>query len=120
MARPRKIPTRSIAELKAAIAEESEQHALLQRDLHDALVAGENTSPYRRALAETGEVLAELRAALEGARRVAAEAREAACREDAASVLAEAQARHSVLLEPLRAPSFPLPIEKEIAHDLAA
>ena len=46
MARPRKIPTRSIAELEASIAEEVEQHALLQRDLRDALIAGEDTRPY--------------------------------------------------------------------------
>jgi hypothetical protein len=62
MARPRKPATRTTAEIEALIAEEDEQLALLRRDLRDAMIAGEDTRPYRAALAETEANITRLRA----------------------------------------------------------
>jgi len=107
MGRPARQRLPSPAELKAAIAEEVAQHDLLQRDLRDALVAGEDTRPYRQALAEIGEKIAKLRAKLAGLEATEAERRQALTAATAAEIAAESRRRHVDLLARLDVPVFP-------------
>jgi hypothetical protein len=107
MGRPSKQRWRSPAEVEVEIAQEVAQHDLLQRDLRDALVAGENTRPYRHALAETGEKIAKLRATLAGLEAAEAERRRAFAASTAAEIAAESHRRHVDLLARLDAPVFP-------------
>ncbi len=106
MARPRKIPTRSIAEIESAFAEEMGQLSLLQRDLRDALVLRENTRSYRAALAETEREVASLRAALENARALEAARRQEEVAADAAALIEEANTAHAAFLATLEIPSL--------------
>jgi hypothetical protein len=107
MGRPAKQKWRSPEEIKAAIVEEVAQHDLLQRDLRDALVAGEDSRPYRQAIAETGEKIAKLRATLAGLEAAEAERRRAFAASTAAEIAAESHRRHVDLLARLDAPVFP-------------
>jgi hypothetical protein len=107
MGRPSKQRWRSPAEVGVEIAQEVAQHDLLQRDLRDALVAGENTRPYRHALAETGEKIANLRATLAGLIEAEAARRHAVASATARQIAAESGRRHVALMAQLDAPSFP-------------
>lgn len=107
MGRPAKSRWRSPAEIEAAIAEEVAQHTLLQSDLREALVAGENTRPYRLSIAEIGEKIADLRDALAGLNAAEAERRRALMSTAALEIAAESHRRHIDLLASLDAPAFP-------------
>lgn len=117
MARPRKNPARTPADIMAEIADEEAHHALLVRDLRDALLAGEDTRSYRRALAETEVSITALRAALDELRHTESAQRQMASEAEAAAITAEAHARHAALLEPLAPPPFPLLFKGN--HDVA-
>ncbi len=108
MARPRKNPARTPAEIEAKIQEEEEQSALLARDLRDALVAGEDTRSYRKALATTEATIASLRAALDEHRQAESARRHSACAAEASAIAGEAHARFDALLKPLAPPPFPI------------
>lgn len=106
MARPRKISTRTPAEMEAALVEEGEQLALLRRDLRDALVLGESTRPLRGAIADTEKSIASLRATLADVRALEAVQRQAEIESDAAAICEEASAVHVAFLASLEVPHF--------------
>jgi hypothetical protein len=96
-----------IADIEAEIAEEMAQEHLLERDLKDALLAGENTRPYRHALDEIGKKIAHLRQNLMAAHEAEAERRYALSAATAAEISAESGRRHVELLARLDAPAVP-------------
>lgn len=107
MARPRKSPMLMIADIEAEIAEEVAQKALLERDLNDALVAGENTQPYRQALEEIGKKIARLKQNLTAAHETEAERRYALTADTARDITAASVRRYIDFLARLDAPAFP-------------
>ena len=107
MARPRKNSARTPAETEAALLEEGEQLAMLQRDLRDALILGESTRALRGAIADTEKSIASLRAALDDARALEATQRRAEIEADAAAICEEASAAHVAFLSSLEVPHFP-------------
>jgi hypothetical protein len=107
MARPRKNPAQSAQAIEAEIAEEVDQHALLQRDLRDALIAGENTRPYRQALAEIAGKIENLQVRISALRQAEDDRRHVMTAATAEEITAEAVRRHGALLARLDVPAFP-------------
>ena len=107
MARPRKNSAQSAQAIEAEIAEEAAQHALLQRDLTEALVAGENTRPYRQALAEIGRKIEHLHAKMGAIRQAEDDRRHALTVTTAEEITAEAMRRHADMMARLDAPALP-------------
>jgi hypothetical protein len=107
MGRPAKARFRAPADIEEEIAREAAQHAALQSDLRDALLAGENTAPYREAIAAIGEKILSLRTTLEAGRQADEGRRLAVAAEEVGQIVAEAERRHAALLEGLQVPSTP-------------
>jgi CHASE3 domain sensor protein len=119
MGRPAKQKLRSPVEIEAEIADDLAQHALLHSDLRDALIAGEDTRPYRQAIVEIGEKVADLRNTLAGLNEAESERRRTLAAATALEIAGEAQRRHAELMSRLQVPSFPLN-QGEFYHDQAA
>ena len=97
----------TLAEVEAAIAVEIKQQALLQDDLQEALVAAEDTRPFRKALAEIAESLRRLQLERFNLEQEAAAQQRASITSTAREVLYEAHQRHADLLSTLVLPPHP-------------
>jgi hypothetical protein len=106
MSRLRAVPAPTPAEIEAEIKEEAELHAALQRDLNDALLAGEDTRPYRANIGELGEKIARLRRQHDAAVQAEADRRRAVVASTAREIAAGACRRVEAVLENLNAPSI--------------
>lgn len=108
MGRPAKVRLRTAAQIDEDIAAEVAQHALLLRDLGDALLAGENTAPYRGAIAAIGEKIRSLRAALDEINEAEEARRSAEALRNASEIFGEAERRHVALVDGLKIPPSPM------------
>jgi hypothetical protein len=100
------VPAPTPAEIEAEITEEAELHAALQKDLNDALLAGEDTRPYRANIGELGEKIARLRRQHDAALQAEADRRRAVVASTAREIAAGACRRVDAALENLKAPSI--------------
>jgi hypothetical protein len=107
MGRPRKNATQAAAAIEAEISEETAQQALLKKDLREALIAGENSRPYRAALDEIAEKIAQLQSKLAVLQEAEAERRRALTAATAVEIAAESSRRHIDFLSRLDIPALP-------------
>jgi len=105
------VPPPSPEALLADIEEETALHRSLQVDLKDALLAGENTSPYRRTIADLGEKIARLRSQYDASLEAEGERRRAAIAVTAREISEGARRRFTGILESLTPPPPPFTLE---------
>ena len=107
MKRPKPSRTLSSAEIKAEIAAEESQLVLLAQDLSDALLAGENSAPYRGAIDKTNGCIVELRAKLADIEHAEGERRRGETAANARDIAAESHRRHAAFIAALAPPPSP-------------
>ncbi len=106
MTRLRAVPSPTPAEIMVEIEEEAALHAALQKDLNEALLAGENTRPYRANIGELGEKIARLRRQHEAALQAEADRRRAVVASTAREIADGACRRVISVLESIKALSI--------------
>lgn len=107
MRRPKSPRSCSPDEIKAEIAEEESQLALLGRSLSDALLAGEETTSYHGAIDKTNRHIAELRVALNESDRIEGERRRNMAAVNAREIIAESHRRHATFIAAFFPPPSP-------------
>jgi len=107
MSRPRHGRAIAADDLRAEIESERTQLALLSADLRDALVAGENTAPYRQAIGALGKTISALEQKLAAAEAAAIARRQAIREVTATEIVAESASRHAAIVAAFAPPPCP-------------
>ncbi len=115
MKRPRAARPMSIDDLKAELAGEVQHRKSLAADLNDAVLAAEETAPYRANIAATDKVIAALEHKLAEAEHAEAAQRSATIQATAHEITIESARRHAALMEALMPPPDPTKM-KEFAQ----